>query len=38
MKENYFPPFVRESLECDEDLPGEPIDHNIVIFLPKTDS
>ena len=23
MKENYYPPFVRDPLECDEDLPGE---------------
>ena len=36
MKENYYPPFVRDPLECDEDLPGEPSDHKIVIFLPKT--
>ena len=38
MKENYYPPFVRDPLECDEDLPGEPSDHKIVIILPKTDS
>ena len=36
MKENYYPPFVRDPLKCDEDLPGEPSDHKIVIFLPKT--
>ena len=34
MKENYYPPFVLDLLECD--LPGEPRDHKIVIFLPKT--
>ena len=34
MKENYYPPFVRDPIECD--LPGEPSDHKIVIFLPKT--
>ena len=38
MKENYYPPFVRDPLECDEDLPGEPSDHKIVIILMKTDS
>ena len=36
MKENFYPPFVRDPLECDEDLPGEPSDHKIVIFLLKT--
>lgn len=36
MKELYYPPFVKPPLENDDDLQGEPSDHNTVFLIPNS--
>ena len=32
--QEFYPPVIKEPLECDEDIPGQPSDHKIVLFMP----